>query len=95
MNLYWFSDEEGGEWDVIAAHDEKQAWILLAASNYSDQKPYPERMGEEEAREYFELNAVTRIDKEAVGKVASISPREVNFFIRDKPGGELSSLRNY
>lgn len=100
MNLYWFSDEEGGHWNIIAAKDENEAWQLLAACSHSN-KPYDpafgvdRKMDEEEAREFFELNAVTCIDDITTGEVASIFPREVNFTIRETPGGKLSALTNY
>jgi len=95
MNIYWFSDEEGSYWNVIAAKNEEQAWELLAKSSPSNSE---ERtlMDTEEAQTHFELNAVTCIDEINVGKVATIFPHEVNFTIYDKPGsGKASKLTNH
>jgi hypothetical protein len=85
MTLYWFSDEEGGFWMVVAARTDDSAWQQLATAMKQELT---------QAKEEYKLNAKTEVsDKE--GEVATIFPREVNFYIKAEPGGEVSMLTNH
>ncbi|MDQ5952424.1 MAG: hypothetical protein QG626_552 [Patescibacteria group bacterium] len=85
MRIFWFSDEEGAFWNVIAAKSEERAWELLAAQ---------QEKTVEQLKTDTELNAVTEIgDRE--GRIATIYPHEVYFAIRDGFGSEnLGHRRN-
>jgi hypothetical protein len=87
MKLYWFSDKEGAEWEIFAAHNEEQAWELFV--NYLNEAEDEQTLNS--VKEEYELDAVTEIS-DAVGKVASILSHEVNFTIYGTPGGKLSKL---
>ncbi len=96
MKLYWFSDEEGARWEIIAANTEQKAWELFASAIYKYDPHAPNTPAElvAKAQEKFELNAITDVS-EGEGIVAVIFPREVNFTIRKSPGSkELGHLRN-
>ena len=88
MKLYWFSDEDGHFWLVVAAENEERAWELLAREQYTEEG---EKMTLEETKKNMQLNAVTVIG-EKEGEVASIFPLECGFTISEEPDGELSSL---
>ena len=95
MKLYWFSDEDGGHWTLIAAHNDNRAWELFAQMSYSDDSMSIEPgISIKEAQEAYVLNATTEVNDNE-GEVASIFPREVYFAIKEGFGSkDLGHLRN-
>ncbi len=88
MNLYWFSDEEGHFWQVIAAKSDDGAWEILSRKERENASP-------ENIHEKYQLCAKTSMITDQEGVVAVVWPLEVNFSINDKPDGDLSMLSNY
>lgn len=85
MNLYWFCDEDGHFWVVMAAPTEKRAWELFLAKEQSIVGQEETTM--EELQEEHEIGAVTGLTAQE-GEVAVIFPLEVNFSIRKEPGSK-------
>lgn len=96
MNLYWFSDEEGKYWRVVSARDEQRAWEVLARESYPDHLHSVHRgIPVEEAKKWFELDAVTQINN-TEGEVAFISANNATFLIKKAFGDtELGHLRKF
>lgn len=84
MNLYWFSDHDGHEWNVFTAGSEERAWqLLMKASRLNDAlkgKPL------EDVKAYYDLDGVTKLNPHVEGQVAWILPLQVNFAIFQKAG---------
>lgn len=94
MYIYWFSDDEGSNWAIIAAKSANSAWQKLAESQVAKSGGPGDHMTVNEAQKEYKLSAQTEIN-EAEGRIATIFPREVYFSIYKAPGGELSGMTNY
>jgi len=84
MKLYWFSNEDGDYWQVVAARDDERAWECFVSDKGRDSDS---EFTVEKAKAEYSISAVTEVTEEE-GPVATIFPHEVNFSIKASFGSE-------